>query len=73
MPTVLSKHKGELFEKRINVKINSHWYYLPKSSNLTGLGVVVANSTLSYNKFKIPILVSHYLTYEGKNNYINWF
>lgn len=50
MPTVLSKHKGELFEKRINAKINSHWYYVPKSSNLTGLGVVVANSTLSYNE-----------------------
>lgn len=30
MPTVLSKHKGELFGKRINVKVNSHWYICQK-------------------------------------------
>lgn len=31
MPTVLSKHKGELFGKRINVKVNSHWYIAKRS------------------------------------------
>lgn len=30
MPTVLSKHKGELFGERINVKVNLHWYICQK-------------------------------------------
>lgn len=51
MPTVLSKHKGELFGKRINVKVNTHWYICQKGQmvHLTGLWIVVANSKLSFN------------------------
>lgn len=51
MPTVLSKHNGELFGKRINVKVNSHCQK-GQMVHLTGLWVVVANSKLSYNKKK---------------------
>lgn len=56
MPTVLSKHKGEIFGKRINVKVNSHRYIC-----LTGVGVVVANNKLPYNKnvYEISILAPH--------------
>lgn len=68
MPTVLSKHRGELFGKRINV--NSHWYICQKGQmvHLTGLWVVVANSRLSYNKFffKTSVLASHIISHMKK-------
>lgn len=52
MPTVLSKHKGELFGKRINVKVNSHWYICQKViwCILLSFGLSWHNSKLSYNK-----------------------
>lgn len=63
MPTVLSKHKGEIFGKRINVEVNSHWYICQKvqMAQLTGVGVVVANNKLPYNKnvYEISILAPH--------------
>lgn len=62
MPTVLSIHKGKIFRKRINVKVNSHWYICQKvqMAYLTGVGVVVANK-LPYNKnvYEMSILTSH--------------
>lgn len=69
MPTVLSKHNGELFGKRINVKVNSQCQK-GQMVHLTGLWVVVPNSKLSYNKkfLNISSSISYYLTYEEKNN-----
>lgn len=43
MPTVLSKHKGELFGKRINVKVNSHWYISQNSMVPLGCRCKLAN------------------------------
>lgn len=77
MPTVLSKHKGEIFGKRINVKVNSHWYICQKvqMAHLTGVGVVVANNKLPYNKnvYEMSILASHIISCMKKRTNINWF
>lgn len=52
MPTVLSKHKGELFGKRINVEVNSHWYICQKVLwyILLSFGLLWQNNKLSHNK-----------------------
>lgn len=77
MPTVLSIHKGEIFGKRINVKVNSHWYICQKvqMAHLTGIGVVVANNKLPYNKnvYEMSILASHIISCMKKRTNINWF
>lgn len=74
MPTVLSKHKGELLGKRINVKVNSRSYICQKVQmvHLTGLGVVVENNKLSYNKnvYKVSVLASHNISCMKKRTII---
>lgn len=70
MPTVLSKHRGELFGKRVNV--NSHWYICQKGQMYIllafGLSWQIADY-LTIKKFlNIISSISHYLTYEEKNN-----
>lgn len=74
MPTVLSKHKGELFGKRINVKVNSHWYICQKVIwyILLSLGLLWQNNKLSYNKIVFKHQFYHHLMNEERNNY-NWF
>lgn len=79
MPTVLSKHKGELFGKRINVKVNAHWYICQKFIWYTsycplGCCCKIANYLLLKFFLNInSIVISYHLMYEERNNYINWF
>lgn len=78
MPTVLSKHKGELFGKRINVKVNSHWYICQRSYGTSYYPLGCCGKTTNYLIIKLFLninstIISYYLMNEERNNYINWF